>query len=205
VAGDRGTFWPSGAWGYADTGPEYKGALQGWACPVNGAPTADRFSITVTVRIDGAAPSGWAGVFFCAADDQSFDDLDQRQPGLCGYRLLLRQSGSLEVHIVNDGIAQPAAAVATSPIQPGGTATLRANVTPTEVAITRVDAPGAITVADGTYRGGYFHLGRRSAAVRFSDVIISQEDNHAHTRRRRPARLMHRSGTRVDRAGPPTS
>jgi hypothetical protein len=75
IAGDRGRFCAPQAWGYTDIGPAYKGALQGWASPIPGAD--DRFALTFTVRIDGAAsPNGWAGAFFCAADDRSFDDVD---------------------------------------------------------------------------------------------------------------------------------
>ena len=78
-------------------------------CKAGAAPSAaaaDRFDLTFTVCIDGAADSdGWAGAFISAADDRSFDDADQYQPGLGGYHILLRQSGSLELHIVNQGIA----------------------------------------------------------------------------------------------------
>ncbi len=176
VSGDRGAFFADDAWGYADTSPAYKGALQGWACPITGAAAPGEFTITFTVCVDAAAtPRGWAGAFVCAADDRSFDDTGQHQPGLCGYQVLLRQSGNLEVHPVDDGIPHPAVTAASSPIPPGGTATVRIDVTRTLVAATRLDAAPPITarVADATHRGGYFHLGRRAAAVRFSRVTIS--------------------------------
>jgi hypothetical protein len=87
----------------------------------------------------------------------------------------LRQSGSLEFCIVHHGIAMLASRAATPPLAPGTTATLRIEVAPTQVAVTRVDiAPAAvITVADSTHRGGYVHLGRRAAAVRFFDIAVS--------------------------------
>ncbi|MCW2648501.1 MAG: glycerophosphoryl diester phosphodiesterase [Pseudonocardiales bacterium] len=175
IAGDRGTFSAPHTWGYADTSPAYKGALQGWASPINGAATG-RFGLAFTVHIDrAAAQDGWAGAFLCAADDRSFDDADRHQPGLGGYHALLRQSGSLELHIVDHGIATLASSAATPPIEPASTATLRIDVSPARVAVTRTDiAPTAtVTVADATHRGGYFHLGRRAAAVRFSDIAIS--------------------------------
>jgi glycerophosphoryl diester phosphodiesterase len=175
IAGDRGTFYAPDAWGYADTSPHYKGALQGWASPTNDTAANDRFGLTFTVNIDGTAThDGWAGAFICAADDRSFDDADDYQPGLGGYHILLRQSGSLELHVVDDGIATLASSVATPRIEPGGTATLRIDVAPTHVAVTRTGlAPSAtVTVADATHRGRYLHLGRRSAAVRFSDIAI---------------------------------
>jgi hypothetical protein len=92
-----------------------------------------------------------------------------------GYRILLRQSGSLELSSVNHGIATPPSCTATPPIEPGGTATLRIDVAPTQVAVTRtgIAATAVVTVADTTHRGGYFHLGRRAAAVHFSDIAIS--------------------------------
>jgi glycerophosphoryl diester phosphodiesterase len=175
VARDRGRFHAPEAWGYADTSPAYKGALQGWACPINGAADADAFTLTFTANVDAAAsPSGWAGAFLCAADDMSFDDAGQYQPGLCGYHIILRQSGALELHVVDHGIDRPAAAAATPPVEPGGSATLRIDVTPTHVALSRVDlaSPVNLSVADAGRRGGYFHLGRRAAAVRFSRVTI---------------------------------
>jgi glycerophosphoryl diester phosphodiesterase len=176
IAGDRGTFCAPDAWGYADTSGSYKGALQGWASPINLTAATDPFGLTFTVRIDRAASrEGWAGAFISAADDRSFDDTGQYQPGLGGYHVLLRQSGSLELHVVTDGISTLASCAATPPIEPGGSARLRIDIAPTKVAVTRtgVATTAAVTVADATHRGGYFHLGRRGAAVRFSDVSIS--------------------------------
>jgi glycerophosphoryl diester phosphodiesterase len=175
VARDRGTFHAPDAWGYADTGPAYKGALQGWACPVHGAADADAFTLTLTVDIDAAtSPMGWAGAFLCAADDMSFDDAGEYAPGLCGYHVLLRQSGALEIHVVEHGIGRPAAAAATPPVEPGDPATLRIDVTRGQVAVSRVDllSPVNLGVADAGMRGGYLDLGRRAAAVRFSRVTI---------------------------------
>jgi hypothetical protein len=126
--------------------------------------------------MDGAAsPDGFAGAFVCAADDRSFDDLDQHRPGTCGYHALIRASGSLELHVVNDGIAHPAASTETSAIAPGGTATLLIDVSPTHITVTRSDvaSPITVSVADAIHRGGYFHLGRRATAVRFFDVTIT--------------------------------
>jgi hypothetical protein len=172
IAGDRGTFCTPGAWGYADTSPAYKGALQGWASPIS----ATRFEITFTVQIGAAsADEGWAGALIAAADDRSFDDADRYEPGLCGYHILLRRSGNLEVHVVDDGIAHLASSAATPPVEPGGTAMLRIAVTPTHVVASRIDATPpttTVTIADGAHRGGYFHLGRRAAAAGFSDIAI---------------------------------
>ncbi|HYU03111.1 MAG TPA: glycerophosphodiester phosphodiesterase family protein [Jatrophihabitantaceae bacterium] len=175
ISGDRGTFCAPDGWGYSDTSAPYKGALQGWASPINETPAADRFEITLTVRIDGVSTNeGWAGAFIAAADDRSFDDADRYQPGLGGYHVLLRRSGNLELHVVDDGIARFAGSAETPPIEPGGAATLRIAVTPTQVAVTRADAspPVTVTLADATHRGGYVHLGRRAAAVGFSDIAI---------------------------------
>jgi glycerophosphoryl diester phosphodiesterase len=175
VANDRGTFCASGAWGYRDTSSSYKGALQGWACPIGRDAGTGSVSVTFTVRLDAASTSSaWAGAFVCAADDRSFDDADDQQPGLGGYHIRLRQSGDLEIYVVDDGMARLAARSATSPIDPGGAATIRVDITGTQVAATRLDTAPHITVgaADGSHRGGYLHLGRRGAAVRFSRVTI---------------------------------
>ncbi|HZE48990.1 MAG TPA: hypothetical protein VE074_05465, partial [Jatrophihabitantaceae bacterium] len=171
IAGDRGSFCAPNGWGYPDTSAQYKGALQGWAGPT----TTDRFDLAFTMRIDAlAGDAGWAGAFIAAAHDTSFDDADRYQPGLGGYHVLLRGTGHLEVHVVDDGVDRLAASTATAPIEAGGAATLRIAVTPTVVTATRIDVtpPATVTITDATHRGGYLHLGRRAAAVTFSDVAI---------------------------------
>jgi glycerophosphoryl diester phosphodiesterase len=176
IAGDRGRFYAANAWGYPDTSPRYQGALQGWASPIHEDPAADRFEITFTVRIDAvSADNGWAGAFIAAADDRSFDDIDRYEPGLCGYHVVLRRSGELEVRIVDDGITRAVSSAATPAIEAGDTARLHMSVTPTQVTATRLDAPALATVAvtDARHRGGYFHLGRRAAAAVFSEITIS--------------------------------
>lgn len=77
---------------------------------------------------------------------------------------------------MTDGIARRGAVAATSPIEAAGTATVRIDVTRARVMVTRldVDPPANVAVADAAHRGGYFHLGRRAAAVRFSHVTIDQ-------------------------------
>jgi glycerophosphoryl diester phosphodiesterase len=174
VAGDRGTFDPPGAWGFADTSPQYKGVLQGWACPIGAAAAGDPYAITFTVHSDSAASNGWVGAFVCAADDRSFDDAAEYRAGLCGYHVVLHQAGLLEISIVRDGIGEPAASTPTSPVGPGDSAMLRVDVNDNHIAASRIDTEPAASVAvvDATYRGGYIHLGRRAAAVRFSSVTV---------------------------------
>lgn len=175
IAGDRGGFYEPAAWGYPDASGAYKGALQGWAGPAGGTASHGRSEITLTVRIPAvSADDGWAGAFIAAADDRSFDGADHYQPGVAGYHALIRRSGWLELHIVDEGIARPAASTATPPIEAGDAARLHIALTPTHVRITRSDTtpPVTLSIADTTYRGGYFHLGRRAAAATFSDIAI---------------------------------
>jgi len=158
-----------------DTSSWYNGALQGWACPIRRNTGKGPISITFSVRMDAASTSSaWVGAFVCAVDDRSFDDLDDQHPGLGGYHIRLRQSGDLEMCVVDDGMARLVARSATSAIDPGGVATIRVDITRTRVAATRLDSapPTTIAVADASHRGGYLHLGRRGAAVRFSGVTI---------------------------------
>jgi glycerophosphoryl diester phosphodiesterase len=179
IAGDRGTFCAPAAWGYLDTCPQYKGALQGWAIP---ATATEWLEITLSVRIEAvSADDGWAGAFFAAADDRSFDDADRFQPGVSGYHVRIHQSGRLDLHILDDGIARVAADAATSPIEAGESTTLSITVTPTHVTVTRIDAvpPVSLRIADASHRGAYLHLGRRAAAVAFFDISIGSL--HAHT------------------------
>lgn len=178
IAGDRGSFGAPGDWGYSTIADDYRGALQGWGCPID---RADRYSLTLSLRMDDAAtPDGYGSVFLGAADDRSFDDAGRYHPGLNGYHVLLRQSGVLEIHRVNQGIATPVASAQTALVEPGGTVRLGIDVTPARLSVTRTDRAtamtdaDAVTIEDSRYRGGYFHLGRRAAAAHFSDVSVSQ-------------------------------
>src|SRR5256885_205905 len=99
-------FFSVGGWGYVDISLAYKGVLQGWAGSINGVVWADRFRLAFIVRMDGAAsPDGFAGAFVCAVDDRFFDDFDRHRPGTCGYYVLICVFGSLELQVVNDGVA----------------------------------------------------------------------------------------------------
>jgi glycerophosphoryl diester phosphodiesterase len=178
IAGDRGTFCAPAAWGYRDSSAQYKGALQGWAVP---ATATGWLEITLSVRIEAvSADDGWAGAFFAAVDDRSFDDADRFQPGVSGYHVRIHRSGRLDLRIVDDGIARAAADTATSPIEAGESTTLSIAVTPTHVTVTRTDtvSPGSLRIADATHRGAYLHLGRRAAAVAFFDISIGSRDAH---------------------------
>lgn len=171
IAGDRGTFGDGGSWGYSSSADDYRGAVQGWGCPIQ---SADSYSLTLSLRMDGAATDGYASVFLAAADDRSFDDANRYHPGLNGYHVMLRPSGSIEVQVVSQGLAAPAGSASTAPIPAGETAELRIEVTPTRLTVTRADGmTGTVTIEDSRYRGGYFHLGRRAAAVSFSDVAVA--------------------------------
>lgn len=184
ITGDRGTFGGGGTWGYSSMASDYRGAVQGWGCPIEGA---DRYSVTLSLRIDGAAgDDGYGSVFLAAADDRSFDDAGRYHPGLNGYHVLLRRSGVLEVHLVKHGIPTAAGSASTAFLPAGDTARLRIDVTTARVTVTRTDRAdaGAVTVEDSRYRGGYFHLGRRAAAVYFSDVaVLSQSSPTPHPQR----------------------
>lgn len=190
--GARGTFTPPDWWGYgpdwasasaADGHPGgYEGALQGWACPVAmpapGDPDGSRAAIGFDAVFDAVRDgdtSRWASIFFGAPDDRPFRDRGAGPDAPHGYHALLRADGELALYRVDAGEAVLLAAARTPPLSLGRTvARLEVRVSPGDVAVARTDAgPDAcVSAGDTAHRGGYFHLGRDGAAIRFRDVVI---------------------------------
>ncbi|MQA84509.1 MAG: hypothetical protein GEV03_07780 [Streptosporangiales bacterium] len=184
-AGERGRFTPPDWWGYPSDRPGYRGALQGWGCPVPMPGPDDPPGRVTTIGFDVVVDSvgdddttHWASIFFGSRDDRPFSDRgDPGAPG--GYHALLRADGELALYRVDAGEADLLGSVRTPPLELGRTVSrLEVRVGPAEVAVTRVDAgPDAgIGAADTTYRGGYFQFGRDGAAARFRNAAITRAE-----------------------------
>ncbi|MPZ59752.1 MAG: hypothetical protein GEU93_00365 [Propionibacteriales bacterium] len=183
--GDRGYFAHPDWWGYParPDGPVpsgYRGALQGWACPVtsDGA-GASPYSIGFDVVIDevaGEMAGADASIFFGAPDDRPFPG-DRDTPEPQGYRALLRADGGLEVHRVDAGRTTLLVSTRTPALALGETvARIEITVTTEDVTVARTDtdSPHRIAASDATHRGGYIHLGCQGAAVRFRNVTVTR-------------------------------
>jgi len=158
----------SGEMVLAGTGSLEPSVLIGELSPV--ANPSGTYSITATVKLVSA--STWAAVCFAVGSDVPF-----KQAGTTGYMVLIRNTGSLELFKVTDGSGGNALATgSTAAIAAGGTATLKVDVSPTGLTVTRTDAgPTSIVSSDTAYRGGYIHVSKQNAAseVRFLSLTVS--------------------------------
>lgn len=171
-AGERGSFTGPSEWGYTGVEAGYYGTLQGWGCPLSG----DRYTIALDVAFDAedGSGSGWAGMLFGVDDDWQWNDEPRGESlSIGGYQMLLRVDGSLELHRVDDGEATLLHAAATPSLGVGGRARVAVTVAPEGLTVSRTDTGDSYTITEGTHRGGYWHLGRRRTAVRFSHVTVS--------------------------------
>jgi glycerophosphoryl diester phosphodiesterase len=96
-------------------------------------------------------------------------------PGVCGYLVLLRADGDLEVRRVTDGVATVlAASTGGAPLVAGTWTRLSVTVTGAGLTAAAGSAEGTLTAADTTHRPvPVVHLGGTRAAVRFRDVELT--------------------------------
>lgn len=175
----RGQFFAPDYWGFGASTDDRQFVLQGWACPIKSDAGADNFTIDLKITFDAAASTArWACVYI--ADETELDRAYDNNTGNSkGYAILFRKDGIIHIYRQDTTAASAVqiAAVTASTISTGTEVRFQVVVTPTTVAAHRLDGTGAIThtasVADATYRGGYFHLGRRGLACKFRDITIS--------------------------------
>lgn len=179
----RGRLFPNGSWGWPEAAPDdavRDYVLQGWAGPMANDPAATTASITFNVKYGERASSArWVSVYIT---DESVSDREVRDDGTDtyanGYSVLLSASGNLTIYRVDDGDATQIAAEVTGLSRPNGTdCRYRVTVTPTEIIVEQLNPDGSVlfdvSVTDSTYRGGYFHIGRRQIEAQISGVEIS--------------------------------
>jgi len=173
---DRGSFLGTDEWGMqASTATAYRGAVQGWACPI-ASPT--NYSIQFDMAIDtvnAADLTRWGSVYLAATDDREFGDLGGGAAGVVGYHFLIKANGALLIYRVNSSAA---VTLLTSGSVTAPTLTTfytyTVTVTPTTVSIVRSDVPGTVvSVSDATHRGAYFWLGRNGSTARWRNVTIA--------------------------------
>ena len=137
--------------------------LLGWACPVEKA--ADTYSINLSLRFD-TLPSNTAlgfSFFIGMPTDDAFNDSFAAFEK--GYFVSISAAGTLSIRKRTplDGAAitqSTAAAVA------GAVMSIRIDVTPAEITVTRTDvaSPNSVVRVDGEHRGGYIFYGSPAAA-----------------------------------------
>ncbi len=185
TATERGRFSSPDYWGFADSGAStYQGVLMGWACPIDGDPTADEYQITFTAKF--GAPSDadqtrWAGLFVSDGDEE-FMDIGSGNVSPNGYHFLARKAGTLQIYRID------APNTATLLAENGDSDAIvddaehafRVVVTPTSMRLERLDGSGnvvhSVTTGDTTanHRGGYFHLGHSRLPMHFRDVATAE-------------------------------
>lgn len=176
---ERGRFFASDYWGFSETTDTKTYTLQGWACPIKGDINADNFTIDLKITFDANSAGGttrWASVFI--ADGSELDNpYDDNTLLPVGYNILFRKNGSLEIFRRDVGSGTNIAIQAGSAITTGTEVRFKVVVSPTAIAVQRLDGGGSVvqsaSASDTTYRGGYFHLGKFGLACKFRDITIT--------------------------------
>ncbi len=151
----------------------------GSLCPI----TATTYSITFDMMFD-TLPSDLnqhAGIAFGKSDDQKYQFSTAN--ATAGYHVVFRANGQLQLYTHAAGVTTGTqlATVTTNTPSAGQWMTVKVDVTPTQVVVTRTDASAGatntFTVTDNQYRGGYLHLSKHnitsSNVVKFRNVVIS--------------------------------
>lgn len=150
----------------------------GHMCPIKANDQADDFTLDFSFRFDAVNSSTrWFAVWL--SDDSMLDRpyADSTAATNNGYLIYVRQNGSIEVARRDNGVASVLKTVSSGAITLGVETAFRIIVSPTTIAIRRLDAAGAVvaenTNDDATHRGGYFHLGASGVTGYFRNVKVS--------------------------------
>jgi len=172
----RGRIFGTDSWGW-DNATDYRAfCLQGWACPIKSDDFADDFTLAFDVTFDARETSTrWAMLMIVDGSE-----LDKRYTNgtnyVNGYPILLRADGLIVMYREDlNGFTFLADSTAPS-IAVGQKVRFEVIVTPTQITVRRmsgVTVISTVTATDSTYRGGYFHFGRRALACKFSNVVIT--------------------------------
>lgn len=183
TATERGRFFASDYWGFADSGvTTYQGVLQGWACPVGGDPDADDYQVDFKVTFGAPSDADQArhANVFISNTDTEFMDVGVGNTSPNGYSLVMRKNGTMQIYRID------APNTATLLVENTDGAAISDNaehrfiikVTPTKIRIERLDGSGNIvqhvTTGDTTagHRGGYVHFGHSRLPVKFRDITF---------------------------------
>lgn len=168
----RGAFVAPNSWGLTTIGATNVNAstLMGWACPIGGDKNNDSYTISFNVNFSAIPSTRWCSIFVGANSDLEFIDGSQGN----GYHCLFRQSGTLDIYRVTNGVATSIGSVAGTAITTGTNYGLKVTVSPTQIKWERTGS-GAVSVTanDTTYRGGYFHLAKHyQVTCTYSSVVV---------------------------------
>lgn len=152
-------------------------AWQGWA-KANGATT---WTVDLDIRYPSIGnTSRWGGVHFCMVSDNGAPE----GTGLAemdGYAIVCRPNGTWQLYKGTNGSYSSLGSRTMASMSAGDTASLRIEVTPTAITVTRTDvsAPNTITSSDTSYRGEHLCLRRNSFTgqtidVEFENMTISR-------------------------------
>lgn len=141
--------------------------------------SADTFSITVELRWPERLPpdSASAGVAFGQSSDAPYRVHIPSDVG--GYHLILRPNGELVLFIRDPGDTdgRRLVSVMTAPVTMGEWVTMKIDVGPAEIQISRDGVPGwLVATQEATYRGRYFSLCKNyvgAVPVEFRAVGVS--------------------------------
>lgn len=137
---------------------------------------AGTYAVTFNVTF-GAVPSGETNTrtnlrVACPSDEGTGNDADTR-----GYQVGLQKNGQMALRTapVGYGAGTQIGLVGTTAIpDAGGTAQIRVNITPTTVAVTRVDTAHTISaVANTDWRGDYIWIGGPTNGVTVHDMTYT--------------------------------
>lgn len=168
IATNKGVY-QDGGWGFPTSITSKDFVLQGWGSPIGKTSYKLKASIKFT-EIQAGGNS--ANIFICANDDNIFSDaLTEKEKG---YQVIFRSDGMIIIYRMDGTTYASLGSKTFAPIVAGQTITVEVDVNSTSVTVTRTDiaAPNTHSTTDTTYRGGYFHMGRNTAGVIFSNVEI---------------------------------
>lgn len=172
----RGTFSSSGWVIDSATPAAYRGALQGYACPVGGNPAQRAQTIRVQVVYTAVnSDTRWWGIGFCRGDDRNFNDGVQIRKG---YFVNFRRNAQIDINFqpASGGGTLLLANTAGTNLTLGTIYTLEVSVVPLDANTNTITATiyaadgvtvirtlsttdAAISATQGPVQGGYFDIG----------------------------------------------
>lgn len=185
----RGDFSGTDEWGVSCSSfSDWRGAVAGWANPLNGVDTTDGTSTVDSVVIDFEVKftavsnsNRFAWMNIGTTDDPMATDANIFGSGSAfdssGYNFVCRQNGEVAIWRITDGELDagtvPLVSTAGTTIAIGSPATYRITVTATNLKLERLDVATSCNVDNSDFRGGFLHHGFKGAAGTFRDISIT--------------------------------
>jgi glycerophosphoryl diester phosphodiesterase len=161
----RGGFISPNKFGFLTTNDEIRDfILQGWAGKL-----PSNFTIEFELTYDQHVSGGWLSVGVCTPIDFFDDNISSISSG---YHIIIGHNGVNYIHRVDNG--KPTLLISGSTTAPvdGQATRYRLTVTNEKITLENLQTGHVLNATDNTYRGGYFHLGRKSSGGYFSNISI---------------------------------